>query len=417
MTDSTVNIDSKYPDGATINEYSNEFKRLGFNEIAEKLYDDKSVGFKALEEMDLPRPFGLTVDANEYLTDPDQYYDQMSSSLYYVNVLPKIRDLPKYTTYGKDRETTKQRVKDHITDKDIANYLVNVNEFFKPLYGGNIVVNPNMQVVCEFGPGDNSPYSKGNEVPAYQIKHNATTDETMYNFEDEELQAAALSAIKSVPYKISSWQTDFQVLPTTGYYEFVLYRHPTEAALKTAFVDYKDNPVYFSEGYEPLFESINTPTPEERMALSRVQKLVDGTDVKFTGISDVKHGVSCRTYEFTNNHDIDFGVEVINCDVSTPLQEIGEGESTIIGYLGGKGTLTVISRDDKGIESHQIYDFGPDTDNQTVQIKVGQAVQLTASHDQKLITFDVCEPKYTENRYIDLEKSGKYVLPKIEINE
>ena len=59
-----------------------------FPDLAEKLNEPREAGFKAVENLDLPRYKRFVIPANDLLQNPNEYFDQLSTELYFVFLQP-----------------------------------------------------------------------------------------------------------------------------------------------------------------------------------------------------------------------------------------------------------------------------------------------------------------------------------------
>jgi mannose-6-phosphate isomerase-like protein (cupin superfamily) len=127
--------------------------------------------------------------------------------------------------------------------------------------------------------------------------------------------------------------------------------------------------------------------------------VIDGVTktVNYVESMDIKAGVVCDIYEFTEDDTKDLAVVNVSKGHKTPLQKILKGESTIEGYISGDGALSV----DNGLKK-EIYIF-PSNHNNSVEVKVGSIIQWSASESTDLVFYEVCTPPYEEGRFENIK--------------
>lgn len=118
--------------------------------------------------------------------------------------------------------------------------------------------------------------------------------------------------------------------------------------------------------------------------------------VQYLETVEVKAGVICDVYKFTNDDLRDLGIIRVDAGYATPLQKVLKGTKTIEGYVRGSGRLTV--SDDRGTI---FYDFSAETIGNEVEVFVGQTMQWTAKDD--LTFYEICEPPFEEGRFQDID--------------
>ena len=137
--------------------------------------------------------------------------------------------------------------------------------------------------------------------------------------------------------------------------------------------------------------------PESRPVLTEFA--LDETDsdpepVIFVETIAVAPGVQCDTYIFPNDSSKDLGIVSVEPGFRTPVQKVVSGITTVEGYVGGSGTLEIVTPEGSVIP----YEFGPDLRNNPILVQVGETMQWTAS-DEGLIFSELCEPPYQDGRY------------------
>ncbi len=120
--------------------------------------------------------------------------------------------------------------------------------------------------------------------------------------------------------------------------------------------------------------------------------------IKFIETSQVKKGVYCDVYKFTQKENSDLGIISIKKGASTPKQKILSGEKTIEGYISGHGFLII--KDSTGEENR--YKVNSQTPNFKITVKIGETMQWHADKDSELSVYEICYPPYQEGRFKNL---------------
>ncbi len=121
-----------------------------------------------------------------------------------------------------------------------------------------------------------------------------------------------------------------------------------------------------------------------------------GEKVEFVETLDVKEGVVCDVYTFTETNEKDLGIIEIKAGFSTPLQKVLKGDRTIEELIEGDGVLTVIDVSRNKTEYHQTHN-----NHDPIEVKVGELMQWTAKID--MVFSEICFPPYEDGRYENLE--------------
>lgn len=119
--------------------------------------------------------------------------------------------------------------------------------------------------------------------------------------------------------------------------------------------------------------------------------------VEYAETIQIKEGVSCETYRFTNDASRDVAIVTVQKGRKTPLQKVLLGSKTLEGYMSGEGSLTVQSTDGEV----EVYDY-PSSANQEVEVKIGEIMQWHANGDSDLTFYEICEPSYEDGRFENL---------------
>ncbi|MFA7244188.1 MAG: hypothetical protein WC080_02795 [Patescibacteria group bacterium] len=127
----------------------------------------------------------------------------------------------------------------------------------------------------------------------------------------------------------------------------------------------------------------------------------DWQPVSFIETMQVIDGVECDVYTFDDDPDKDLGVIRVQPGMKTPLQRVLKGESTIEGYLAGKGKLTVTKPDG----SQKIYDVEKeDEEPEYFSIGIDDTMQWEAAPDSALTAYEICLPPYEDGRFENIEE-------------
>jgi uncharacterized protein YqfB (UPF0267 family) len=119
--------------------------------------------------------------------------------------------------------------------------------------------------------------------------------------------------------------------------------------------------------------------------------------ITYIEILEVKAGVFCDVYQFTNDTGKDLGIVRVQKGSKTPLQKVLSGDNTIEIFKDGKGVLTITDVNGNKIR----HEFPSETTE--VEIKVGELMQWEALED---LTFaEVCFPPYQDGRYKNIEEN------------
>ena len=115
--------------------------------------------------------------------------------------------------------------------------------------------------------------------------------------------------------------------------------------------------------------------------------------VEYVESMNVKEGVDCDVYRFSDDDSRDLAIVTVQKGFSTPLQRILEGDITTEGYIDGEAILKVESTD--GIVKTYVYPNN--VSPKYVEIKIGEKMQWTAT--ETLTFFEVCSPPYKDGRF------------------
>jgi hypothetical protein len=121
------------------------------------------------------------------------------------------------------------------------------------------------------------------------------------------------------------------------------------------------------------------------------------SSVEFVGTIDVKAGVICDIYKFTNDLSRDLAIVRVLPGYRTPLQRVVGGDDTIEGGMSGQGVLTITSMDGSVL----VYTFR-DVAMAPVSVRHGELMQWYADTDEQLVFYEICSPPYEQGRFEDI---------------
>ena len=122
--------------------------------------------------------------------------------------------------------------------------------------------------------------------------------------------------------------------------------------------------------------------------------------VTFIETMHITDGVDCDVYIFDDDKFKDLGIIKIKPGYKTPLQKVLKGDSTIEGYISGKGKLTVTRMNGE----KKVYEVGDATEKPfSVKVRVSELMQWEASGDSDLTAYEICFPPYEDGRYENIK--------------
>jgi len=137
----------------------------------------------------------------------------------------------------------------------------------------------------------------------------------------------------------------------------------------------------------------NNPELDGKMSVFREER------VEYVETSQVKEGVRCDVYNFTNTTEKDLGIITVDSACTTPWQKVLKGDKTLEIFLEGEGSLIIVGHDNQQVEYK--YPGGP----KEVEVKVGELMQWRAK--EKLIFAEICYPPYEEGRFQNINNKEK----------
>lgn len=127
----------------------------------------------------------------------------------------------------------------------------------------------------------------------------------------------------------------------------------------------------------------------------------DGGERKVSYIEtmQIKDGVECDTYSFVDDTSQDLAIVRVDRGASTPRQKILKGISTLEGFVGGEGKLTVERTDGTKKVCHA---HDSDANKVVVTVQLGEIMQWQATENRSLVFYEICEPPYEDGRFENL---------------
>ena len=225
--------------GRNINDWAAALEEVD-EASASKIDEPRSVGFEGVERLNLPRYKRREVPLGEFLASPDETFAEIGSEKFYVTLLPKRNDLRRVRKSGLSKEDVLGFVHSEISNNEIDDYSLIIQEYFDNLYGGNIVVNPSGQIYIEFKTGKQGEIADGTATPEFTAKRDRFLKAFEYSFEDTHLREIIYKTILSIPHSGEAREMEFPV----GYYEFVIVQKNEDLPVEPIFIDYRENPAY-----------------------------------------------------------------------------------------------------------------------------------------------------------------------------
>lgn len=122
-----------------------------------------------------------------------------------------------------------------------------------------------------------------------------------------------------------------------------------------------------------------------------------GSPIQYVETTNVKDGVVCDVYEFSEDKKRDLAIVRVAKGSKTPLQKVVEGTETIEGYFSGSGTLTLIMN---GVTKS--YNFNPG-DKGEIVVNKGDVMQWRAT-DGDLEFYELCTPPFADGRFENIHE-------------
>ena len=119
--------------------------------------------------------------------------------------------------------------------------------------------------------------------------------------------------------------------------------------------------------------------------------------VTFLETMQVKKGVKCDVYEFTDDSEKDLGIIRISAWQKTPRQKVLKWDSTIEGFISGKWKL-VIENSSKNKKEHLVWDWK----EFSLKIQKWEIIQIIADKNSDLVMYEICYPPYEDGRFLEV---------------
>jgi|GEM_PF-1759390 len=224
---------------ANINDWANAEKVFNID-FANKIDENRKIGFYNLEKFDLPRYKHKNLSLKEFLSNSSKFLEELESDIFYISLIPKNPDLKREGRAGLRSGEVIDFINHFVPESDMENYDVAIEQMFNNVFGGSIVVDPKGNVYFEFIEGNQTAVSKGNAEIKYIVFRDVHVSSFKYSFEDEHIRKIAFEAIMNIPHKGEG--REMQFLP--GYYEMVIAQRDNTTKPETKFLDYRDNDAY-----------------------------------------------------------------------------------------------------------------------------------------------------------------------------
>ena len=122
-------------------------KALGNMDVSggSRLERRRSDGFRSLDSMRLPHYKRIELPLESFLSDPDIYLDSIGSPEFYITLVPKGSfQFQRFSKSGLTRDDVVHYVAEHVSDDRKENYDIVLQEYFENLFGGSIIINPDI---------------------------------------------------------------------------------------------------------------------------------------------------------------------------------------------------------------------------------------------------------------------------------
>lgn len=216
--------------------------------LASMLGENKFIGFKRVEDLKLPRYESKTLRLAEFMKNHEMYLSSLGSKLFYIGLIPKTKNLKRYGEKGISANSAIEFVRENVSEDNIENYDIILQQYFENKYGGNIQIGfePN-QVLVEFKRGHQGEIAKGIATPEFIVRKDINTGVFKYTFDDEQLKKVIYKTIMSIPHETiwdgnanDAYGRNIDIKLRPGYYEFFLIKRDENSELEPIFFDCKD---------------------------------------------------------------------------------------------------------------------------------------------------------------------------------
>lgn len=243
------------PTSGGINHWVNALKYHSLD-LASHLDTNRADGYIALEKMGLPTSKQMVFKPlASFFIQPEAHLETIGANQFFVNLSPMMPNLKKLRCLGLSNEEVVPYITSNIAETHYHDYNLVIGEYLKNLYGGTIIINSEGKLLLEMVEGLQHYLAEGQKSPKYTVtrneftgifryrEHDKTDDESADSF-DPVLRDAVWRTISCIPHIDHDSPRDRQY--TKGYYEFILVKPDSSQYLEPRFIDYNDNPVYYS---------------------------------------------------------------------------------------------------------------------------------------------------------------------------
>lgn len=126
--------------------------------------------------------------------------------------------------------------------------------------------------------------------------------------------------------------------------------------------------------------------------------------VTFVERQEVKEGVICDIYTITGDATKDLAVIEIQPGFRSPRQRVLKGTHTIQRFTSGTANLFVDELD--GSEHTRFFTSEEATQDNDIEVKVGEIMQWSSLGPDPLVYYEICEPPFETGRFEDLPEES-----------
>jgi len=196
--------------------------------LASRLSQSREVGHMIVEELDLPHYKRVVLSVKDFLSEPEKVFEQLGTSKYFVFLQSQSGKRDRRLGLTKDEAISFVGETVGASEEE---WELNIAEFLKAKFGGNVYVNKEGVATVEFKKGEQGPLSAGTVVPEYRAQQDRFTGVWKYSFDDVSLRKQVQQMMKEVPHEGREYMV--------GMYEFQWVSDEDDDILETKFVDYR----------------------------------------------------------------------------------------------------------------------------------------------------------------------------------
>ncbi len=115
-------------------------------------------------------------------------------------------------------------------------------------------------------------------------------------------------------------------------------------------------------------------------------------DMEFVETEQIAPGVECDVYHLDGEDKFDIGLISMQPGSRTPRQIVRKGDMTIENVVSGNGLL-IIKRPNSPAIAY------PASPGFSMNVRVGEEMQLCNTGDEELVVYEICVPPYSEGRF------------------